>query len=119
MKKIVTLILAAVLVSNFSMANINSGNKISRIVTKPALEVSLQAVTSNDREGLTLTVLNIEDKEVEVTLRDFKGNVIFNEFKRNVDEYGKKFIMDQLEKGTYTFEISTKNSYISKKVILE
>lgn len=119
MKKMVSMIAVAVLVSNLSMANTSGDKKSVKINTKPSLEVELEQVVSKEREGLRLIVQNIDEKEVQINLKDEFGRVIFTQTVRDMKSFNKNFIMDQLESGKYTFEISTPNRYISKTVAIQ
>jgi len=100
--------------------NINSCSGTSYILTLNSLENSLKVFPNPVSDKLNLTLKNLENDEIEITLLDVQGNILIKEsFACAPWQINKTYRTENLPKGMYFVSINTKKQgTIQRKLII-
>ncbi len=109
MKKVFFTLAACVLFASVVSANNNPKNA----------PVTMAAYKTLDANTVKLVVVNTENENVIVKIKDANGRVIFTDVVRNIDKFSRKYVFaNDMQSGEYTIEVTNSKGVSSQLVTL-
>lgn len=105
-----TLLIVGLLVSFFAAAQSSSNEKTSD------LKVNIHQLTESGK--LRVIFVNPSESKVAVTLKNRKGETVFNETLKN-ESYKRDFNFSSLESGRYTIEVKSGDKVFDKEFLVK